>query len=48
MMRGKGMVDSDREVCVFIEQEAGEIAPVSLELLSKARELGARLGLSTT
>jgi electron transfer flavoprotein alpha subunit len=38
------MVDTSREVCVFVEQQAGEIAPVSLELLSKARELGARLG----
>jgi len=32
-----------RKVWVFIEQEAGEIAPVSLELLSKARELAAKL-----
>jgi len=32
-----------REVWVFIEQEAGEIATVSLELLSKARELAERL-----
>ncbi len=29
----------NREVWVFVEQEAGEIAPVSLELLSKGREL---------
>jgi len=34
---------SQREVWVFIEQEAGEIAPVSLELLSKGRELAERL-----
>jgi len=32
-----------RKVWVFIEQEAGEIAPVSLELLSKARELAEEL-----
>ena len=31
------------KVWVFIEQEAGEIAPVSLELLSKARELADEL-----
>jgi electron transfer flavoprotein alpha subunit len=33
-----------RDVWVFIEQAEGEIAPVSLELLGKARELTARLG----
>jgi electron transfer flavoprotein alpha subunit len=32
-----------RDVWVFIEQEAGCIAPVSLELLCKARELAGRL-----
>jgi electron transfer flavoprotein alpha subunit len=32
-----------KKIWVFIEQEAGEIAAVSLELLSKARELAARL-----
>lgn len=32
-----------KKVWVFIEQEAGEIAAVGLELLSKARELAARL-----
>jgi len=32
-----------REVWVFVEQEAGTIAPVSLELLGKARELAAEL-----
>jgi len=37
-------MDQTRDVWVFIEQEAGEIAPVSLELLSKARELAGRLG----
>jgi electron transfer flavoprotein alpha subunit len=35
---------NEREVWVFIEQEAGEIAGVSLELLSKGRELAERLG----
>lgn len=34
----------NREVWVFIEQEEGRIAPVSLELLGKARELADRLG----
>jgi electron transfer flavoprotein alpha subunit len=32
-----------KKIWVFIEQEAGEIAAVGLELLSKARELAARL-----
>ena len=32
-----------KEVWVFIEQEAGEIASVSLELLTKARELAGKL-----
>jgi electron transfer flavoprotein alpha subunit len=32
-----------RDVWVFVEQEDGEIAPVSLELLGKARELARRL-----
>jgi electron transfer flavoprotein alpha subunit len=32
-----------REVWVFVEQEEGEIAPVSLELLGKARELAREL-----
>ncbi|MDY7078492.1 MAG: electron transfer flavoprotein subunit alpha/FixB family protein [Chloroflexota bacterium] len=32
-----------REVWVFVEQEAGDIATVSLELLSKAQELAAQL-----
>ena len=32
-------------VWVFIEQEAGKIAPVSLELVSKGRELADRLGV---
>jgi electron transfer flavoprotein alpha subunit len=33
----------NREIWIFIEQEAGDIAAVGLELLSKARELAARL-----
>jgi electron transfer flavoprotein alpha subunit len=33
-----------RDVWVFVEQEGGEIAPVSLELLGKARKLAAELG----
>ena len=32
-------------VWVFIEQEAGKIASVSLELVSKGRELADRLGV---
>ena len=36
-------MSSQRDVWVFIEQEAGCIAPVSLELLCKARELADRL-----
>ncbi len=41
-------MEGTREVWVFVEQEEGKIAPVSLELLSKAqdlaRELGGRVG----
>jgi electron transfer flavoprotein alpha subunit len=33
----------NREVWVFIEQEEGQLAPVSLELLGKARELAGEL-----
>jgi electron transfer flavoprotein alpha subunit len=33
-----------REIWVFVEQEEGEVAPVSLELLGKARELAGELG----
>jgi electron transfer flavoprotein alpha subunit len=33
-----------RDVWVFVEQDGGEIAPVSLELLGKARELARQLG----
>ena len=36
------MKDS-RDVWVFIEQAEGEIAPVSLELVTKARELADKL-----
>jgi electron transfer flavoprotein alpha subunit len=43
MRQDRGMTN-EREVWVFIEQEAGEIAGVSLELLSKGRELAERLG----
>jgi electron transfer flavoprotein alpha subunit len=32
-----------REIWVFVEQEEGEIAPVSLELLGKAQELSGKL-----
>jgi len=38
------MSKSNRDVYVFVEQEAGEIAAVSLELLSKGRELAEELG----
>ncbi|HSJ57004.1 MAG TPA: electron transfer flavoprotein subunit alpha/FixB family protein, partial [Anaerolineae bacterium] len=34
----------NRDVWVFVEQEEGQIAPVSLELLGKARELAGELG----
>jgi len=40
MSQGMNM---NKEIWVFIEQEAGEIAAVSLELLSKARELAEKL-----
>ena len=36
-------MNKDREIWIFIEQEDGEIAAVSLELLSKGRELAERL-----
>lgn len=39
---------SKRDVWVFVEQEEGEIAPVSLELVGKARELADRLGSSVS
>lgn len=41
--RGAEMAD-EREVWVFVEQDGGEIAYVSLELLGKARELADELG----
>jgi electron transfer flavoprotein alpha subunit len=37
-------MNDERDVWVFVEQEAGKIAPVSLELLGKAQELAGRLG----
>jgi len=43
MTRDMNMADQ-RDVWVFVEQEEGEIAPVSLELLGKARELAEQLG----
>jgi electron transfer flavoprotein alpha subunit len=36
-------MEKKREVWVFVEQESGEIAPVSLELLGKAQGLAAHL-----
>lgn len=36
----------NRDVWIFIEQEAGSVAPVSLELLAKGRELADTLGSS--
>ena len=39
------MSDKIGNVWIFIEQEAGKIAPVSLELVSKGRELADRLGV---
>ncbi len=36
--------NSSRDVWVFIEQDMGGIAPVSLELVGKARDLAAKLG----
>ena len=38
-----GNMTQQRDVWVFIEQEEGEIAPVSLELLGKARDLAGKL-----
>jgi len=46
MRRGGDMVDNGRKVWVFVEQEEQQIAPVSLELLGKARELADELGSS--
>jgi len=41
-------MNGNRDVWVFVEQEEGEIAPVSLELVGKARELADRLGSSVS
>ncbi len=41
------MADKIGNVWVFIEQEGGKIADVSLELVSKGRELADRLGVKT-
>jgi len=41
------MTHKTGNVWVFIEQEGGKIAEVSLELVSKGRELAARLGVKT-
>ncbi len=40
---GSLAVEETREVWVFVEQQEGQIAPVSLELLGKARELAREL-----
>jgi electron transfer flavoprotein alpha subunit len=42
-MRRDGAMRGKRQVWVFIEQEGGEVATVSLELLSKARNLADEL-----
>ena len=39
-------MENSRDVWVFVEQEVGGIAPVSLELLSKAQDLSRKLGRS--
>jgi len=47
---GTDLTMSDKQignVWVFIEQDGGKIADVSLELVSKARELAAELGVAT-
>ena len=41
-------MSDNRDVWVFIEQEDGQVAHVSLELLGKARELAEELGDSVT
>ena len=41
------MADKIGNVWVFIEQEGGKIADVSLELVSKGKELAERLGVKT-
>ena len=39
------MINYERKTWVFIEQEAGKIADVSLELVCKGRELADQLGV---
>ena len=41
------MAEKIGNVWIFIEQEGGKIADVSLELVCKGRELAARLGVKT-
>ena len=41
------MAEKIGNVWVFIEQEGGKIADVSLELVCKGRELAAQLGVKT-
>ena len=41
------MSDKKGNVWIFIEQEGGKIADVSLELVCKGRELAQRLGVKT-
>jgi len=45
-MRQEQAIRATAQVWVFVEQEEQEIAPVSVELLSKARELADELGKS--
>jgi electron transfer flavoprotein alpha subunit len=42
-MRQDATMTAERDVWVFVEQEEGEIAPVSLELLGRAHELAGKL-----
>jgi electron transfer flavoprotein alpha subunit len=42
-MRQDATMTAERDVWVFVEQEEGEIAPVSLELLGRAQELAGKL-----
>src|SRR5512139_785708 len=41
-------MNDNRQVWVFVEQDEGKIAPVSLELVGKARVLADRLGGSVS
>lgn len=43
-MKRDAKMAAKRDVWVFVEQEGGKIAPVSLELLGKARTLAGQLG----